>query len=84
MILPTKHIRPDRSLIGVGAELMTLLDTPKTVSALWTEFDLHRQTAEGAKPVPFDWFVMALDFLFMVDIVDYYRGLLHKNMKKSQ
>ena len=35
MILPTKHIRPDRALIGVGAEVLGLLVQPMTVSGLW-------------------------------------------------
>ncbi len=25
MILPTKHVRPDRALIGVGAEVLEIL-----------------------------------------------------------
>ena len=35
MILPTKHIRPDRALIGVGAEVLVVLGQPMTVSKLW-------------------------------------------------
>ena len=37
MILPTKHIRAERALIGVGAELFDLLREPMTVSRLWNE-----------------------------------------------
>ena len=37
MILPTKHLREDQALIAVGAELLGLLDEPKTVSRLWDE-----------------------------------------------
>ncbi len=82
MILPTKHIRKDRSLLGVGASILSLLDTPKTVSGLWNEFDDSRRTTEGAKPVAFDWFVMALDFLYMIDAVEFHRGLLKKRKAK--
>ena len=78
MIFPTKHIRTDRSLLGVGASVLALLNTPKSVSGLWEEFDRSRRTAEGAKPVAFDWFVMALDFLFMIDAVEFDRGVLKK------
>ena len=44
MILPTKHVRADRALIGVGAELIDILREPMTVSRLWNEL-------RGAKTV---------------------------------
>ncbi len=37
MILPTKHVRGDRALIGVGGEILRLLRQPMTVSRLWDE-----------------------------------------------
>ena len=37
MILPTKHVRPDRALIGVGAEVLEILKRPMTMSRLWDE-----------------------------------------------
>ena len=40
MILPTKHIRTERALIGIGAEILALMQKPKTVSGLWD--DLRR------------------------------------------
>lgn len=45
MILPTKHLREDRALIAIGAELLRLLDEPKTVSRLWDE--LKRTRGDG-------------------------------------
>ena len=35
MILPTKHITAENSLIGLGALLLSQLDSPTTVSTLW-------------------------------------------------
>ena len=32
---PTKHIRPDRALIGVRVELLQVMQQPTTVSRLW-------------------------------------------------
>ncbi len=84
MILPTKHIRPDRALIGVGSDILSLLHTPKTVSGLWSEFDRLRQTTEGLKPVSFDWFILGLDFLYMIDAVEYRRGLLNKKKRTTE
>lgn len=35
MILPAKHLRHDRALIGVGADVLAVLDGPSSVSAVW-------------------------------------------------
>lgn len=73
MILPSKHLREDRALISIGAELLGLLDEPKTVSRLWTELKQKRTNRTG---VPFDWFILALDFLHMMGTVELRRGKL--------
>ncbi|MFM6077151.1 MAG: ABC-three component system middle component 6, partial [Dolichospermum sp.] len=36
MILPTKHISTNHSLLGVGAKILEQLYQPKTVSSLWS------------------------------------------------
>ena len=44
MILPGKHLRQDRALLAIGAELLVHLDEPRTVSELWErvrEIRLH-------------------------------------------
>jgi len=94
MILPTKHLREDQALIAVGAELLGLLDEPKTVSRLWDE--LRRARAETAttpaanrpsqppqpiqdrSTVPFDWFVLALDLLYLLGAVELQRGRIRR------
>ena len=35
MILPSKHISQDQSLIGVGAVLLKKIGKPQTVTSLW-------------------------------------------------
>ena len=37
MILPTKHITVENSLLGVGALILVHLERPTTVSSLWEE-----------------------------------------------
>jgi len=76
MILPTKHVRTDRALIGIGGELLGLLREPMTVSRLWNEVRERRTVATPAAPIDYDWFVLALDFLFMVGAVESRRGLI--------
>lgn len=76
MILPTKRLREDRALIGIGAEILRLLDERKTVSRLWDEF--KRSRTDGAGTASFDWFVLALDLLFMMGAVTLERGLMRR------
>ena len=78
MILPTKHIKPDRSLLGIGAEILTLLSDPKTVSGLWNDFKKLRADTEGVGSIGFEWFILAIDFLFIVDSIEYIQGRLVK------
>jgi len=76
MILPTKRIPEDRSLIAIAGEVLRLLDSERTVSRLWDEF--KRGRVELARRETFDWFVLALDLLFMMGAVTVERGLLRR------
>ncbi|MHC5056918.1 MAG: ABC-three component system middle component 6 [Planctomycetota bacterium] len=79
MILPTKHLDEQRSLLRIGAEVLQLLGQPKTVSRLWD--DLKSSREEGVSlshPITYDWFVMALDLLYMISVVEYDQGRLTK------
>lgn len=80
MILPTKHLRTNRSLLGIGADVLRLLDEPKTISRLWDEFKTLRGDWASAR-VPFDWFVLAIDLLYLVDAVHISRGRLTRRTK---
>ncbi len=75
MILPTKGIAPDRALISVGACVLQLLSEPKTVSRLWKELI---KSDTGQVSMTFDWFVLSLDLLFAIGIVEVDRGRLHR------
>ncbi len=78
MILPTKHIRPDRALLSVGSYLLGFLREPMTVSRLWDEIRSRRGFPSEPAPINYDWFVLALDLLFMVGAVEFERGLIRK------
>lgn len=79
MILPTKHIRGDRALIGVGGEILRLLKQPMTVSRLWDEIRETRASYAPLSPMSYEWFILALDLLFMMEAVNLDRGVLHRN-----
>lgn len=71
MILPTRHLTPEQSLLGVAAVVLSELhQTPRTVNELW-------EISRGNKYVgTFDRFVLALDLLFLMGCVDLAAGML--------
>jgi hypothetical protein len=69
MILPGKHIRQDRALLVVGGDILSILDAPMSVSELWNRVRRLRETKDDSPPLSFDWFVLALTFLFAVSAV---------------
>ena len=78
MILPTKHIRPDRALLGVGAEVLGVLKRPMTMSMLWDEIRSRRSVANTIAVLDYSWFVLALDLLYMIGAVELDEGLIRK------
>jgi len=78
MILPTKHIRPDRALLAVGGDILVSLSEPMTVSRLWDDVRSSRGNVGEPSPINYDWFVLAVDLLFMIGAIELDRGLLRK------
>lgn len=78
MILPTKRLSQDRSLLYVGAEILKLLSEPKTVSRLWQELQSARFIGLETASLTYDWFVLALDLLFLLHAIRYERGRIEK------
>lgn len=71
MLLPTKGIEPQRALLTIGASLISLLESPATVSGLWERFSKCSSEARGDSKVTFDWFALALSMLFAIDAVSW-------------
>ncbi|MEC7277902.1 MAG: ABC-three component system middle component 6 [Bdellovibrionota bacterium] len=78
MIFPTKRLSIDRSLIFVGAELLELLVKPKTVNQLWAKYRNKTSIKEGKKIITFEIFNLALDFLYVINVVDFKDGKVIK------
>jgi len=68
MILPTKHLPLDRSLVGVGADVLSLLDKPKTISKLWLEFQVLSKEKKSRRT--FDWFTLTISMLYTIGAVE--------------
>ncbi|MDU0307588.1 ABC-three component system middle component 6 [Rhizobium leguminosarum] len=77
MLLPTKHIKTENSLVGVGAEVLAELTRPKTVSTLFYDIQLRRRE-NGVTTIHFDWFLLAVDFLYSVGALRFEAGTLRK------
>lgn len=74
MILPGKHLKQDRALLGIGCEILDVLEQGQTVSELWQRVLTHRNVR--ATPLSFDWFILSLAFLYAINAVRYERGVL--------
>lgn len=77
MLMPTKHIKTENALVGVGAEVLDLLEREKTVSTLFRELQEWRRENE-LSTIHFDWFLLAIDFLYSIGAVRFEAGVLKK------
>ncbi|MHB8330813.1 MAG: ABC-three component system middle component 6 [Candidatus Dormibacteria bacterium] len=81
MILPTKGISSSRALLTVGAQLLSLLVGPLTVSGLWHSVKSYR-VAQELPEISFDWFVLGLDLLFLLGTVELQEGLIVRRVDR--
>lgn len=72
MILPTKYLPIEQSLLGVGALLMSKLRSGRTVSALWSEVKEREEVGS------FERFTLSLDLLYAMGIIDLRDGIITK------
>ena len=73
MILPSKHVPSEQSLLALGALILPHLERPRTVSAVWDEVRATR--AETS----FDKFALTLSFLFAIGVLRFDGPLLSRN-----
>jgi hypothetical protein len=69
-------------LIAIGGQVLARLSEPKTVSRLWDEIKHARDPQLGFSPVSFDWFVLALSFLYGVKAIETSRGRIQRSVLK--
>lgn len=75
--MPTKHVKTENAIIGIGADVLALLDHDKTVSRLFHDLQQIR-TEKQLSTIHFDWFLLVVDFLFSVGAVRFEQGVLKK------
>ncbi len=72
MILPDKNRLLAHSLLGMGAELLTNLESPQTVSSLW---DISKKSDTINS---YEKYILTLDLLYLLDLIALQDGLLRK------
>ena len=72
MILPGKHIKISKSILNVGSILLETIDNTQSITMLWSNLKSNHKI--GA----FDKFILGLDFLFILGLVDYKEGIIRK------
>ena len=82
MITPTKGVRPERSLLYIGGQILSDLHDPTTVSAAWEALARRREREGQDATITFDWFVLALDLLRALGTIRLRNGLIVKAAKK--
>jgi len=81
MITPTKGVRPQRSLLYIGSQILSDLDEPTTVSGAWEALARKRRRQGQDAVLTFDWFVLALDLLRALGTISLSDGLIVKVSK---
>lgn len=70
MIMPTKHIPAEQSLLGAGAVVFSELSQPRTVTALWEAVRDSRSVGT------FERFVLAVTMLYVLRVVRFEAGVI--------
>jgi hypothetical protein len=78
IILPTKHSSYDRSLLVLGAKVIQTLSEPKTVSRIWDE--IRNDNSRERNYLTYEWFILSLDLLYLLNIIELHRGLISKKV----
>ena len=81
MITPTKGVRPERSLLYIGGQVLSDLSESTTVSGAWEALARRRKDQSQEATLTFDWFVLALDLLFALGAIELTDGLITKVVK---
>lgn len=78
MILPTKRLSENRSMLALGAEVLRLLDEPKTVSRLLDDLKRFRVDRGETQIITYNWFILVLDLLYTLKTIELERGRIRK------
>ncbi|MGE8015284.1 ABC-three component system middle component 6 [Bacillus mycoides] len=77
MLTPTKNLHEDRTILKIGARILSFLTSPRTVSTTWKKYlDFQNNESVDTPRIQFDMFILALDFLYIIGAIEYEDDLL--------
>jgi hypothetical protein len=76
MLLPQKHLRLSDSIIGLASYLLETLDSPTSIDNIWLKFQKVSGTSKFPAYHPFENFILALDFLFLISVIREDHGII--------
>lgn len=76
MFLPSKHISEAQALMVVGAQILQVLDSPRHVSSCVEAVRAWRSENGETVDLPFWWYLLAMDTLFALNVIDLREGEL--------
>lgn len=75
MILPTKHLRSEVSLIYVGGIIKNMIASKSmSVDQLWHSTKKEYNNYSQGHDITYDWFVLALSMLYEIDSIAFVDG----------
>lgn len=72
MIVPTKHLKPQDSLLAAGGVVLQELRRPCSVSDLWSEL------RDNSVVATYERLILALDLLFVLGVIEYTDGVISR------
>ena len=78
MILPSKHINFSKSFLGLGAYILSQLQSPKTIDDLWDAYNVDYKNNVYPAKQSFENLVMTLIFLYSVGSIPENDGVIEK------
>ncbi len=75
MILPSKHISPERALFTTSTFLFGLIKEQMTISQLWLT---AKHEFSRSYPLYYHEFILGLDLLFMLGYIDFIEGKIQR------
>jgi hypothetical protein len=75
MIVPNKSLTLRYSLLGASSRIISELKSPQTVTSLWDKVRYYEEINT------FEKYILSLDFLYMIGIVELDKGFIKKVLK---
>lgn len=79
MLTPTKNLHEDKAILKIGARVLSILIFPRTLNSTWEAYsEFQNQESQSIPNIRFDTFILALDFLYMIGVIEYQNDLLRR------